>query len=227
MRPHYRLALLLYPASWRRRYGRELEALLEDAKPGVRGWIDLVEGALMMRLNTLRTVPIGCALAGALIGAVLTYRTPALFGSSATIVLHAADDGRKQRHDIRVPIERALQTSAGTRQGTSVTLLRERNAAAQTALTVTYVDRDPSHAHRVAEKLTAAIVAETAGAGGAAKVVAAAALPVSPVERDYSGPVATGAGIGLAVGGLAFLTGWRRRAPTEWPPDPGGGSRAS
>ncbi|HZB26084.1 MAG TPA: hypothetical protein VE379_08120 [Vicinamibacterales bacterium] len=227
MRPPYRLALLLYPVAWRRRYGRELEALLEDAKPGPRGWLDLFTGALMMRLNTLRTIPIGCALAGAVIGAITTSWTPTVFGSSATILLNVGDDGSKQPHDIRIPIERALQASAGTTRGTSVMLLRERKAAAQATLTLTYVDRDPSQAQRVAEKLTAAILTEASGPAGSAKVVQAPALPVSPVERDYPTAATSGAGIGLAVGGLAFLTVRRRRAPSEWPPARGGDSRAS
>ena len=226
MRPPYRLALLLYPVAWRRRYGRELEALLEDAKPGPRGWLDLFTGALMMRLNTLRTIPIGCALAGAVIGAITTSWTPTVFGSSATILLNVGDDGSKQPHDIRIPIERALQASAGTTRGTSVMLLRERKAAAQATLTLTYVDRNPSQARRVAEKLAAAMVTDAGGPDGSARVVDAPALPESPVKPNYSASIASGAGLGLAAGGLLFLTG-RRRARSEWPPAPGGDSRAS
>ena len=226
MRAPYRLVLLLYPAAWRRRYGRELEALLEDAKPGPRGWFDLFEGGLTMRMNTLRTIPVGCALAGATIGAILTLWTPTLFGSSATILVNIRDGGSKRR-DVRIPIDRALQASGGTRHATSVMLLGDRHAAAHTTLTLTYVDRDPSHAQRVAEKLTAAVVADAGGPGGSAEIVTAPTLPVSPVERDYSTSIASGAGVGLAVGGLVFLSGRRRRAPGEWPPAPGGDSRSS
>jgi hypothetical protein len=215
MKAPYRLVLLLYPAAWRRRYGRELEALLEDAKPGPRGWFDLFEGGLTMRMNTFRTIPIGCALAGATIGAILTLWTPTLFGSSATILVNTGDDGSKRTRDVRIPIDRALQASGGTRHATSVMLLRDRHAAAQATLTLTYVDRDPSHAQRVAEQLAAAIVADAGGPGGSAEIVAAPRLPISPVERDYSASIASGAGVGLAVGGLVFLTGRRRRAPGE------------
>ena len=44
-----RLAILiarLYPLAWRRRYGQELDPLIEDSKPGLSGLIDMLKGAL-------------------------------------------------------------------------------------------------------------------------------------------------------------------------------------
>ena len=46
-----RLASLLYPSSWRRRYAREFEALLDDVKPGPRQLFDVLKGAIAMRVR--------------------------------------------------------------------------------------------------------------------------------------------------------------------------------
>ena len=48
-----RALLALYPQAWRRRYGDELAALLEDDPPGPRATVDLVRGALMAHLHPL------------------------------------------------------------------------------------------------------------------------------------------------------------------------------
>lgn len=48
-----RALLALYPQAWRRRYGAELEALLEDDPPGPRATFDLVRGALAAHLHPL------------------------------------------------------------------------------------------------------------------------------------------------------------------------------
>jgi hypothetical protein len=46
-----RLASWLYPSSWRRRYAREFEALLDDVKPGPRQLFDVLKGAIAMRVR--------------------------------------------------------------------------------------------------------------------------------------------------------------------------------
>ncbi|CAN5168395.1 hypothetical protein BH20ACT22_BH20ACT22_20940 [soil metagenome] len=45
----------LYPQRWRKRYGRELEAMLEQTSPTPRMMFDLVAGALDARLNSQLT----------------------------------------------------------------------------------------------------------------------------------------------------------------------------
>jgi hypothetical protein len=41
----------LYPARWRRRYGAEFDALLEDVNPGLRELFDVLKGALEMHVT--------------------------------------------------------------------------------------------------------------------------------------------------------------------------------
>ena len=43
--------LWLYPRAWRRRYGREMDLLLDDRPPGVRDRLDMVTGALDAHLH--------------------------------------------------------------------------------------------------------------------------------------------------------------------------------
>jgi len=47
-----RFAGRLYPASWRRRYEAEFEALIEDASRDWRDVLDVLLGALKMQLTT-------------------------------------------------------------------------------------------------------------------------------------------------------------------------------
>jgi hypothetical protein len=56
----------LYPGAWRRRYGDEMAALIEDRPAGFRGSVDLVRGALDVWLHPTMPsrVPIASALAG-------------------------------------------------------------------------------------------------------------------------------------------------------------------
>lgn len=70
-----RLIVWLYPLSWRHRYRREFDALLEDIRPGWRDFLDVLKGALEMHLTMgmlgKRVAVFG--LAGALLAAALSF----------------------------------------------------------------------------------------------------------------------------------------------------------
>ena len=51
MKRAVRALVWLYPSSWRKRYGREFEAFLEDATPSVCDACDIAWGALKMRIT--------------------------------------------------------------------------------------------------------------------------------------------------------------------------------
>jgi len=51
MKSAVRALVWLYPSSWRKRYGHEFEALLEDAAPSVCDACDIAWGALKMRIT--------------------------------------------------------------------------------------------------------------------------------------------------------------------------------
>jgi hypothetical protein len=210
MKRLFRLAVLLYPSWWRQRYASEFEALLEDVTPGWYDLFDVITGALAMQIKTLGMIPVVCALAGAIAGAIVTLRTPEVFASSATIRLKAPDIADAE--ELRVSVDKALRSANGAREATLVTF---RGDSARSTLRLTYLDRDPAQAQRVAEKLTAAIATENSAPGASAEVIDAPGLPTSPIKPEYSGTVASGSGVGLVAGGVVFLFLRSRRRPAD------------
>lgn len=68
----------LYPRSWRKRYGAEFDALLEDATPSVRDTLDTLWGAFKMQVTTWsfgRITLVG-SLAGVLVAAAISFAVP-------------------------------------------------------------------------------------------------------------------------------------------------------
>ena len=168
-----------------------------------------------MQIKTLGTIPVVCALAGAIGGGIVALRTPQVFAASSTMSVKAQDIANRKSaigEDVRVSLERALGSSSGKKEATSVTLHRD-DAAQITLLKLTYLDRDPAQAQRVAEQLTAAIARQSGGLAGSIVVLRAAELPTSPMRPDYSMTVAFGGGIGLVAGGVVFLFLRFRRRP--------------
>jgi hypothetical protein len=81
-------AARLYPQWWRERYGDEFAALLEDARPGFLGVLDVARGAMAMRLSTSSARGLvwkGAAL-GLVVGAVFAM-VPFLKSQKVAIVL--------------------------------------------------------------------------------------------------------------------------------------------
>jgi hypothetical protein len=205
-----RLAVRLYPAWWRRRYASEFEALLEDVKPGWHELLDVIRGGLTMQIKILGTIPVVCALAGAIVGGIMALRTPEVFASSATIRLKAREIANPE--DLRISVERALGASSGTREAT---LVMFRGDSAQTTLRLTYLDRDPAQAQHLAQKLTAAIATENSERGESTEVIDAPGLPTSPIKHNYAVTVASSSGVGLVAGGVVLLLLRSRRRPAD------------
>jgi hypothetical protein len=88
-----RWAARLYPPHWRKRYGAEFAALLEQIEPRAGDVLDVVRGAFQMQLRSFRfrKLTLALGLAGALIAAVIAIRTPDRFSSSAVIHINAPD----------------------------------------------------------------------------------------------------------------------------------------
>ena len=213
MRTRLRLALRLYPSAWRRRYGRELEALLEDLDPGWFEFADVLKGALIMRMRSLATVPVASMIAGALIGAVIAWQAPVMYASSATIRLPASasgtDPGRESRSRL-LSLERGMDVPPDRRRPTRVTVLMGPEGGS--TLTVTYHHHNPAEAKRVTEQLATSITKTLASS----TIVSAAEMPSSPVRPALASNVAFGSGCGLTVGTLALLAArLRRRNPAS------------
>jgi hypothetical protein len=207
MRRLIRIAARWYPVWWRRRYGNEFDALLDDVTPGWRDVVDVFAGAITMQIKTLG-MPVALALVGAAIGAVVATRLPPLYASTATIQFTSADPagnaGTLER--LRHSLDTALDGEA--KAATLVALLKDDSAHATVRLT--YLNRDPVQAQHVAAKLAAVVTKGSDGRAGAAEVLDAPDVPTSPTGAGYPASIAWGTALGLLGGGLLVVFRTRR-----------------
>ena len=87
MKRAIRAAAWLYPKRWRKRYGNEFEALIEDPKGDLRSLVDVVKGAVKMQFSRwgLGRIAVATMLAGSAIAAVIAYRIPNQYDSRAIL----------------------------------------------------------------------------------------------------------------------------------------------
>ena len=83
----------LYPAWWRRRYGPELEALLEDLGSSWRDVWDLFQGAIQMQMSKLSfgRVVMVCGIAGLVVASVIVFSIPSRYVSFVFLKIPARD----------------------------------------------------------------------------------------------------------------------------------------
>jgi LPS O-antigen subunit length determinant protein (WzzB/FepE family) len=86
-----RFLICLYPARWRSRYGKELEALLEDAGSGQRDAWDLFRRAMEMQMKTwsFGRIVMVCGIAGVLLAGTVAFSMPYRYRS--TTILRVPD----------------------------------------------------------------------------------------------------------------------------------------
>ena len=84
-----RLVTRLYPTAWRRRYGDEFEALLEDRPPTLSSVFDLMKGATKMHLSvpSFPKLALLLSVAGLLTGLGISYLVTPTYVSEATMTL--------------------------------------------------------------------------------------------------------------------------------------------
>ena len=90
-----RWTMRLYPARWRRRYGDEVEALIDDAGADARVVADLLKGALRMQFSTWSFPRLAAmlGLAGMLAGVAFSFLTPVKYVARAELPLTGANSG--------------------------------------------------------------------------------------------------------------------------------------
>jgi len=83
----------LYPPRWRKRYGAELDALLEDATPSDRDAFDLLWGAFKMQVTTwsFGRITLAGSLAGLLVAAAISFAVPLHYLSQSFVEVTAAE----------------------------------------------------------------------------------------------------------------------------------------
>lgn len=202
MRRLLQLAARLYPPSWRRRYAREFDALLQDINPGWPQVWDVFHGAVSMQIRSLGTIPVAATLAGVVIGGLVALSTPPVYASSATLRFNGPQS------QILVNTERALGGFQGARMHASV--VTNGDDAAGQMLRVTFENPDAAEAQRMATRLVEALAANAS-----MEVLSAATLPTTPSGPDYPINLTAGGAAGLALGVLILLAIRLSRRPLD------------
>jgi hypothetical protein len=101
-----RWLIRLYPRAWRERYGAELEALLEDAPPGVRDVADLIWSALLLRL---RWLPLWAGV-GLLCGFGLTFLLPPQRVTLYAVIFESPKDSGQLKRSIDSSLRKSWPT---------------------------------------------------------------------------------------------------------------------
>jgi len=85
MKRAVRALVWLYPSSWRKRYGREFEALLEDATPSMGDACDIAWGALKMRItkSVFARILVAGLSVGVIVATLVFVTTPKHYRSEA------------------------------------------------------------------------------------------------------------------------------------------------
>jgi uncharacterized protein involved in exopolysaccharide biosynthesis len=105
-----RLVLRVYPARWRRRYGAEFDALLENVDPGWRDLPDLFWGALKMQASTWKfaTIVAAFGFAGVILAGAVSLTMPDQYESTAFLLVRSLPAGVTEDRPLR-RIEQATQ----------------------------------------------------------------------------------------------------------------------
>jgi hypothetical protein len=105
----------LYPSSWRKRYGSEFDALLEDSKPSAHDAFNVFCGALRMQMTmwSIRRVTLAGTVAGILTAVALSFALPAHFLSQAVLILAPADESMLAGESARHLVDRMKQNLYG------------------------------------------------------------------------------------------------------------------
>ena len=216
----------LYPARWRHRYAKELEALLEDS--GSRDAWDLFRGAMEIQMKTWsfgRVVTL-CGIAGVVFAAAVAFSMPYRYQSTATLKIVPDLDGLTSVTDAAFTpqalsdIIRRERLYAGAPPDDGIDLMRRAiriEPAAPSLVRVSFAGEDPVQAQRVSQELVGRIVTANLNPsanpnGLTVQLVIPADLPKKQFERKRYGLAGLGLPVGLVLGvGLALLL--RRRAP--------------
>jgi hypothetical protein len=237
-----RFLIRLYPAWWRRRYGAELEALLEDS--GSRDVWNLFRAAMEMQMKTwsfARIVTV-CGIAGVLLAGAVAFSMPYRYRSTATLKMEPYSEA----------FERLAQ-AAFTRQALTSVIdnfnlyARERRSmpmedviddvmrreirvrrVAPNIAQVSFAYEDPVQAQRVSQDLVARLIATNLGFRGEAvspspsdrtkgeriELIVTADQPKKQIETKRYGLAGLGLPVGLLFGVVLALI-LRRRAPAS------------
>lgn len=230
-------AAKLYPRWWRERYGEEFAALLEDARPGVRGFVDVLAGAISMRMNQAAASQI--ILAGALLGLTIAMLSisfwPPKFVSTATISSSREESARIIANWIEsrlrpLIVKEGLYPAERLRNPMSAIVQRMKSdiqfillpssSGQGRDIRIAFAYPDRIVARSVVEDLTKQLLAADARSDPAftlnLSLTERPSLPVHPVEPNRISIAGAGLGGGLAISALYAWLRARKRTPVAF-----------
>jgi len=211
-----RWAASLYPASWRQRYGGELEALLDDLEPRWRDLWNVTLGAIIMQIRHAAVIPVALGLAGVVAGVIVAAARPSLYQSSATIRF-ADEDPLLVRSVLEAAFDGGSQPGGGRVHPARVQVLidERRSARTESVRTVRLMtaDEDAASAQRNTQYFVDRIAAQKRPSGSAwAETVIPPTLPTAPDSPNRVALAEVGGALGLLVGAAVTWLRRRRRA---------------
>jgi hypothetical protein len=208
MRTLMHWAAKLYPATWRQRYGAEFDSLLDDVNPTWTHVADVCRGGLAMQLLRGRMISIvtGFGMAGAIVVGTAAAARPDEFASRGT--LGVSGDVRDVARQV---LSDSAQTEVAKSHGLNANWLRDVEVVAVSPkiVRVSFIDREPARAQRVATDVMARL-AGFKGPGSQLLVIDSPGMPNGPVDAHLLGYTSGGFGAGALLGTLIALI--RRRA---------------
>ena len=173
-----RILARLYPAAWRKRYGDEFEALIEDARPGLGGALDILKGALAMQFTSWTPLR------------VLAAAKTVMSRRGLTRILRDRDIYRNNLKNM--PIEDVIELF---KRDIRVSPAPGANGS---VFQVRFIYGDPRMAQQVTQTLANSFVEAEPDSF---RLVEIANLPQQPINTTFSAKIATvGVGGGLFIG---------------------------
>jgi uncharacterized protein involved in exopolysaccharide biosynthesis len=222
------LAARVYPAAWRKRYGAELDSLLDDVRPGYAAVWDVLKEGTKMQVKRSRVAAAAAAfgVTGALAGGAVAFTTPDRFESSARIRLSpptAEATGRLdvpallstafsranlagiiERQDLyreeRSRGHRPLDDAAERMRGD----IRVQLQSGSGVVRVSFQHGDPARAQRVAQDLVGQL-SQSEG-GSLIRVIDPPDRPRAPCGPNRLSITGFGLAVGALLGAIGALT---------------------
>jgi hypothetical protein len=212
MKRIFQLAIRVYPADWRKKYGTEFQALLDDVEPSWRAVFDVLQGGVHMRLKhiNLMKLTMACAIAGALIAVAVGFSIKDSYLSSTLIQIPGGTfpDAAKRVDSLNGLIDEygLYKDAHGNRPADVVHRMREDITVRPVsfpqgppAFSVSYLYTDRPKAQVVVGALIERLMAYNARTNGITlEVLDAPSLPETPVYPNRL----TIALVGLTMGGI-------------------------
>jgi hypothetical protein len=201
----------LYPRAWRDRYAAEMEALIEQAEPRLSDVLDVLQGAIKMRIrgsllkHSRWKVAAVSAVFGALVAAIVAVAIPARYISTTTVRIPS---DRMPAAEMQSAIPKALSPNAlaGIIKARQLRMsidelkqaIRIRYVGRPIAFFVEFEHVDP----RIAQQVTADVLAQLSAALPGLQVLDPPNAPDGPIFPNVRNIIFVGAVAGCAIGFL-------------------------